>query len=63
MAAAVSLDNTLIIVGGYNGNYLDEMYQYNPVENDWVKLPNQLRKARSKHIALLVPESLFPECA
>ena len=63
-AAIVPFDNSFLLTGGLTDpfNYLKDIYQYNSNEDEWIKLESELQTARAFHVALLVPQSLFPEC-
>ena len=63
-AAIVPFGNSFLLIGGltYNDDYLKDIYQYNPIIDEWIKLESELQMPRSDHVALLVPQSLFPEC-
>ena len=63
-ASIIKYDDSFILVGGYNGNdWLGDIYQYNTVLDTFEKLPSELKTPRRSHVSLLVPQSLFPECA
>ena len=64
-AAIVPFDNSFLLTGGESDGgytYLKDIYQYNPTNDEWIKLESELQTERSFHVALLVPQSLFPEC-
>ena len=60
-------EGTFFLVGGAKGDdpdyvWLPEIYRYD-VENDsWVKMEEELKTGRAGHVALLVPQYIFPEC-
>ena len=58
-SAVVPYEDTFLLVGGYNGNYLGDVYRYNPSGDEWVKLTTELKLPRHSHTALLVQQSLF----
>ena len=61
-SAVVPYEDTFLLVGGYNGNYLADVFQYNPNDDEWAKLTTELKIPRHSHIAVLVQQSLFHEC-
>ena len=62
-AAMVSYQNSLLLVGGKDANtYGGDIYQYNAEDDQWVEMESKLKKSRDYHVALLVRQSLFPEC-
>ena len=63
-AAVVPYDDSFLIVGGYNANdgYIQDIYQYDAANDEWIELEAKLKTPRSHHVALLVKPSLFPEC-
>ena len=68
-ASAVPYDNSFLLVGGYNGlvdgvgGDTSDVYQYIAETDEWVLLATKLETPRQRHVALLVEQSLFPECA
>ena len=64
-SAVVPYNNTFLLTGGFAApdfNELDSIYQYDAQNGDWIKLTTQLKTPRKQHVALLVPQNLFPEC-
>ena len=67
-AAAIPFDNTFLLIGGLWGNYsadaiyLKDIYRYNGSDDKWIKLDSELKTGRYDHVALLVPQPLFPKC-
>ena len=63
-AAVVPFNNSFLIVGGSRSPqvYLGDIYQYNAADGDWLKMETELKTPRKFHVALLVEQSLFPEC-
>ena len=63
-SAAVSFDSTFLLIGGWDAdfNVLPYIYKYDVQTDNWIKLTNQLKTPRKQHVALLVPQNLFPEC-
>ena len=62
-AAMVSYQNSLLLVGGKDANtYSGDIYKYNAKDDQWVEMEYKLQKPRDYHVALLVRQSLFPEC-
>ena len=61
-SAVVPYEDTFLLVGGYNGNYLADVYQYDANGDEWVKLTNELKVPRHSHTAVLVQQSLFQDC-
>ena len=61
-AAVVPFKNSFLLVGGFDGAHLADIYQYNAAEDDWLKLETELKTPKYGHVALLVQPSLFPEC-
>ena len=63
-AAIVPYNETFLLVGGYNSNdgYIQDIYQYDAANDEWIVLEAKLKTPRSHHVALLVQQSLFPEC-
>lgn len=57
-ASSVQLDGTFMVVGGGT----DLIYEYEPATEDWKLLPVTLSEPRSFHTALMVPDSIFPQC-
>ena len=63
-AAVVPFNNTFLLVGGCtDSEYFGNIYQYNAVEDDWLKMETELKTPRCGHVALLVQQSLFPDCS
>ena len=63
-AATIPFNGTVFIVGGYNNDgYISDIYQYKPGEDVWDKLSSELETPRRTHAAIIVQQSLFPECA
>jgi len=63
-ASVVPFNNTFLVVGGFgNGEYSGNIYQYIVADDDWFKMDTELKTPRSRHVALLVQQSLFPDCA
>ena len=58
-SAVVPYEDTFLLVGGYNGNYLGDVYRYDPSGDEWVKQTNELKLPRHSHTAVLVQQSLF----
>ena len=55
--------NSFYLVGGYSDGYLADIYMYRPGDDDdWIKLETELKTSRKGHVALLVQQSLFPDC-
>ena len=68
-AAVVPYENSFYLVGGMNNlgplnsdQYFRDVYRYEADKDDWVRLESELKTPRSDHVALLVRQSLFPEC-
>ena len=62
-AASVPYDNSFLLIGGRDANgYLADIYKYNPDNDEWTRLESELKTRRRSHVALLIPQSLFPEC-
>ena len=64
--AAVPYQNSFLLVGGYiesESQHPGDIYQYNAEEDEWVELESKLKTPRREHVALLVKQSLFPECS
>ena len=62
-AAVVPYDNSFLLVGGFSdGLYSADIHKYNAVDDEWIKLEAELKTPRYNHVALLVEQSLFPEC-
>ena len=69
-AAVVPYEDSFLLVGGTNNlgppnsdQYFGDVYRYDAGKDEWAKLEgSELRTPRSDHVALLVPQSLFPEC-
>ena len=57
--------NSFLLVGGFSdGQYLADIYQYRPGDDDdWIKLKAELKTPRRSHVALPVQHSLFSECS
>ena len=63
-AAVVPYDNSFLLVGGFSdGLYSADIHMYNAVDDEWIKLEAELKTPRYNHVALLVEQSLFPECS
>lgn len=63
-AAVVPFNNSFLLVGGgtQDSPYLGDIYQYNAADGDWLKMETELKTPRRFHVALLVEQSLFPQC-
>ena len=63
-AASVPYDNSFLLIGGYGSGTGDlaDIYKYNPDNDEWTMLESELKTPRYRHVALLVPQSIFPEC-
>ena len=63
-ATAVPYRNSFILVGGQDtGINSGDIYQYNAEEDEWIEMESKLLKPRYYHAALVVRQSLFPECS
>ena len=63
-AVAVPYQNSFLLVGGYDGDmYIGDIYQYSAEGDQWLEMDSRLKTPRSEHAALLVRQSLFPECS
>ena len=58
-SAVVPVGGTFLLVGGYNGNYLADIYLYNDGDDAWVKLETELKTPRRSHAAVLVQQTLY----
>ena len=62
-AYSVRWEDSFVLVGGYgNGNYLDTLLKYEPMSDTWLELPGKLNIARRELIAIVVDQTIFPEC-
>ena len=68
-ARTVIYEDSFLMIGGLavfneigGKGQLADIYLYNAEDDEWIKLPAELKKPRSNHVSLLVPQSLFPEC-
>lgn len=53
--AVATYGDTFILVGGYgDGDYVKNLYQFEPDSESWTTLPQKLQKGRSRHVALVV---------
>ena len=59
--ASVQLENTFLIVGGYNGSYLNTLWKYDQLNEDWIQLNQTLKTARQWTTAFLVPDEFCLE--
>ena len=63
-AAAVPYQNSFLLVGGQDtGINSGDIYQYNAEDDEWIEMVSKLVKPRYYHAALVVRQSLFPECS
>ena len=63
-ASTIEYDDSFLMVGGRNGSsFFRDIYQYNAALDTLEKLASELKEPREGHVSLLVPQSLFPECA
>ena len=69
-AAVVPYEDSFLLVGGTNNlgppnsdRYFGDVYRYDRAKDEWARLTSELKTPRSDHVALLVPQSLFPECS
>ena len=61
-AAAVEVDDTFLLVGGYSGyspKVMEIVYAYDC--GHWLKLPQNLSVARAVSTAIVVPQEIFPK--
>ena len=64
-AAIVPYDDSFFHVGGGNrdfGLFFEDIYRYDADADEWIEMEAKLKTPRSHHVALLVQQSLFPEC-
>ena len=54
--ATVQLNNTFLIVGGFNGTYLDTIWTFDVVAEGWTLLNEHLTIGREFTAAFLVPD-------
>ena len=59
---SVQYGSTVALVGGACPQLSDTIYLFNPDEMTWTVLDERLSEARSEATAILVDESIFPEC-
>ena len=67
-AAVVTYDDSFFIVGGEKKsgggpNVYGDLYKYNAENDEWIEMESKLKTPRSRHIALLVQQSVFPKCS
>lgn len=48
----------VILIGGFNGTYLNTLYHLANAKAEWVEMPQKLKSARSMSAAYLVPDEL-----
>ena len=64
--ASVPYQDSFLIVGGYNqeieDDYLDSIYYYNPITDNWDEFDEKLTYKRRYFTAFLVPDS-FANCS
>merc|ERR1712043_37777 len=70
-SAVAQYKNSFFLVGGDctgarcnedSGEFMTDIYQYNSEDDSWIRLESELRQPREDHVALVVPQSLFPQC-
>ena len=66
-AAVIPHGDSFFLVGGARGDdpdyvWLADIYRYDEENDDWIKLGEELKTGRAGHVALLVPEYIFPQC-
>ena len=45
-----------------NNIFSGDIYQYDADNDEWLEMEAKLKTPRSAHVALLVKQSLFPDC-
>jgi hypothetical protein len=54
----VFISGGVLIIGGFNGEYLDTIYRLAHAEAKWEKMPQKLKTKRSWLVGFLIPEEL-----
>ena len=63
-ATAVPYQNSFLLVGGLvDGGRSGDIYHYNAEDDQWLEMESKLKTPRFSHVALLLRQSLFPECS
>ena len=68
-SAVVPFNDSFFIVGGANAygdegsEFYRDNYQYDGDNDEWIEMEAKLKTPRYDHVALLVKQSLFPDCA
>ena len=63
-AAAVPYEESFLLVGGFTDDLESaDILKYDAAEDEWIKMEAELKTPRYDHVALLVDQSLFPECS
>ena len=64
-AAVVHLNETFLLVGGYDGDTqlpLDTIYKYEKADDSWILLETKLPYAAAKPVAMIVDIDIFTPC-
>ena len=68
-SAVVPYNDSFFIVGGADAygdegsEFYRDIYQYDADNDEWIEMEAKLKIPRYDHVALLVKQSLFPDCA